>query len=190
MWKRTHTCTQGACVLSPQESGGRCQVRLWSISGSSHELPSPPILPPPPHPSPPGFTIIFLLPHPPCLPPSPLATSTPLLASLSPLSYSFLSLSSHPPPDLFIVLLFRHLFFCVCVYNSLLFPFFLFLSSFRSLCLPCLPLIFSASFALRSVCNNKLRTNSMYISLFSPPDNSIHFSQALHSEWWMHWLCN
>lgn len=37
-------------------------------------------------------------------------------------------------------------------------------------------------FPLTSHCNNKLRTNSMYISLFPLPDNSIHFSQALHSE--------
>ena len=43
---QTHTCACAhahiACVLSPQESGGRCQVCLWSISGSAHKLSSPP----------------------------------------------------------------------------------------------------------------------------------------------------
>lgn len=85
MWKWTHTCTYPACVLSPLESGGRCQVRLWSISGCAQKLPSPPIFPQsPPSPlPPPGFTIISLLPPPPCLPLSPPPPLPPLfLASL------------------------------------------------------------------------------------------------------------
>ena len=84
--------------------------------------------------------------------------------------------------------------FCVCLSRPLFFQFFFspLLSSSRSLYLP-LAASNSPSLScspLASLCNNKLRTNSMYISLFSPPDNSIHFSRALHSEWWMHWLCN
>lgn len=44
LYRHRHTPAHTACVLLLQESGGRCQVCLWSISDFAHTLPSPPFL--------------------------------------------------------------------------------------------------------------------------------------------------
>lgn len=113
---------------------------------------------------------------------------SPLLISLSLLLHASLSSSPRllylpfPPPS-----------FGVCLSPSTPpLPSSFLLSSSLSLCLTRLPLILPASLALCSPHSATINyAQTQCTSLCSPPpDNSIHFSRALHSEWWMHWLCN
>lgn len=97
LYRHKHTPAHTACVLLLQESGGRCQVCLWSISDCAHKLPSPPFLSllHSTHLSP--WSLYSMLQYYLSLPSSSLSSSC-----VGPLSYSFFPPLFSQPTDLWL----------------------------------------------------------------------------------------